>query len=266
MIAACRPHLRANGLALIPADEEVIDRAAAVEASTSGGKAFTRDLWTVVYRWTLAHVSGETMPVSRVMPVESGPGRPLDKALRAAHSMALSYALRDLLLVPRGEEEAVDARPDADYVPRGGHPSQRPSAQAPAVDVSAVRRAMRAHGMESAEMALAWLGVQRPPAPSRWPETQEDADALAVWLATPAAAASAREWHLTEGTPRAMAVLGALLTAEGFDPAEVVKDVRRRRLDGLPMDPTDGPTASRWWAWWQAKGREVYGLAREGAE
>jgi hypothetical protein len=122
---------------------------------------------------------------------------------------------------------------------------------------------MRAHGMESAEMALAWLGVQRPPAPCRWPETQEGADALAAWLATPAAAMSARAWHVAEGTPRAMVALGFLLSAEGHDPDTLVADVRKRGI-GAPQGPSDGPTASRWWAWWSAKGREVYGLAREG--
>lgn len=118
MIAFCRGALRAEGLSIVPAGEEVEHRAESAEFKTSKGTPYTRDLWTFRFRWLLLHVSGESLTIERVMPVESGPGRPLDKAKAGGASMALSYALRDLLLIPRGEREVeVDARDDSGYMP-----------------------------------------------------------------------------------------------------------------------------------------------------
>ena len=139
MISHCRGALRAEGLSIIPIGEEVEHRCEPVEAKTSKGTPYTRDLWTIRFRWLLAHSSGESVEMARIMPAESGPGRPLDKAKAGAASMALSYLLRDLLLIPRGEREVeVDARDDSDYVPPA---ASAPQAAGP-TPVSIIRQAI----------------------------------------------------------------------------------------------------------------------------
>jgi len=118
MIAYCRGALRQAGLCVAPVSESVENRGTPMEATTKRGDVYLREMWTFRFDFLLMHESGETHRMSRVMPAESGPGRPLDKAKAGAQSMALSYLLRDLLLIPRGEREVeVDARDDSDYLP-----------------------------------------------------------------------------------------------------------------------------------------------------
>jgi hypothetical protein len=128
MIAFCRGALRAAGLGIAPIGESVEHRADPVQMETRKGSAYVRDLWTFRFDWLLVHKSGETLPLSCVMPAESGPGRPLDKAKAGASSMALAYTLRDLLLIPRGEREVeVDARDDSGYMPGAPAVERQPS-------------------------------------------------------------------------------------------------------------------------------------------
>lgn len=71
--------------------------------------------------WLLCHSSGECVPmVLEGWPVIPEKGRPLDKALAVALTTSLSYLLRDLLQMPRGDEAEMNARDD------------RPKQQAPA--------------------------------------------------------------------------------------------------------------------------------------
>jgi hypothetical protein len=57
--------------------------------------------------------SGEMQTYETEYPVIPDKGRPLDKALNAALTTSMSYWLRDLLLIPRVDEE-VDTRDDRD--------------------------------------------------------------------------------------------------------------------------------------------------------
>jgi hypothetical protein len=68
--------------------------------------------------WRLSHKSGEFVDSKTVWPVIPGLGRPLDKALAAALTSSLGYALRDLLVAPREDEkDAMDRRDDGNYEP-----------------------------------------------------------------------------------------------------------------------------------------------------
>ena len=61
--------------------------------------------------YVLAHKDGHSVVCATQYPVCVGKGRPEDKALNASLTTGLSYFLRDLLLIPRCDEE-VDQRPD----------------------------------------------------------------------------------------------------------------------------------------------------------
>ena len=63
----------------------------------------------VVY--VLSHTSGHSVVCATQYPVCVGKGRPEDKAVNASLTTGLSYFLRNLLLIPRCDEE-VDQRPD----------------------------------------------------------------------------------------------------------------------------------------------------------
>lgn len=74
----------------------------------------------LLVRYRLVHTSGEVMdfePFS--VPVLPEKGRPIDKAEAGARTYALSYFLRDLLLIPRVDESAdVDQRDDSRHAPK----------------------------------------------------------------------------------------------------------------------------------------------------
>lgn len=108
-----RAALHANGLALVPV------------ASTLGGdpeKGYVVDL-----TFELTHAEGGSMTLHRTWPVVPDRGRPLDKALAAALTTALAYLVRDLLLLPRVDEEVDrrEDRPQEKAPPKRERPPQR---------------------------------------------------------------------------------------------------------------------------------------------
>lgn len=106
---------------------EAIMRAAR-DALHAAGLYVTRDEWAVVKpetlidayvkcAFTLHHpASGEVRTNVISWPVVPDRGRPMDKALAAALTTAQSYWLRDILQIPRVDEE-MDARDDSGYQP-----------------------------------------------------------------------------------------------------------------------------------------------------
>lgn len=79
--------------------------------------------------YRLVHESGESLdfdPFS--VPVLPEKGRPIDKAEAGARTYALSYFLRDLLLIPRVDEGTdVDQRDDREYRARAPRPQAVPA-------------------------------------------------------------------------------------------------------------------------------------------
>lgn len=80
----------------------------------------TKSGWRIIYDgesplveavYVLAHENGSAVMCTTQYPICVGKGRPEDKALNASLTTGLSYFLRDLLLIPRCDEE-VDQRPD----------------------------------------------------------------------------------------------------------------------------------------------------------
>lgn len=89
------------------------------------------DTWMMHAFYRVLHVSGESAELESSYPVIPDKGRPLDKAMSAARTTALAYALRDLLLLPRvAKGDEVDHRDDTQYDPTRPGPTS-PSGPAP---------------------------------------------------------------------------------------------------------------------------------------
>lgn len=87
--------------------------------------------------YVLAHESGNSLTFERWWAVIVQRGRELDKAIAGALTTGLSYALRDLLLLPRDNElAAMDRRPEpsAAREPERRQESQREPERAPESD------------------------------------------------------------------------------------------------------------------------------------
>ena len=104
VIDEAREALNSAGLALMTTKVEVLkaDSAALVRS-----------------HYLLVHVSGETRECSYEMTAMAEKGRPWDKAESASATQSLAYFLRNLLLIKRGDEHAVDARDDRNFDPNG---------------------------------------------------------------------------------------------------------------------------------------------------
>lgn len=91
----------------------------------------------VLSTFTLTHADGETreFPPCPWFIVE-GQGRPIDKALAGALTTSLSYFLRDLLMIPRVDENEVDKRDDSNHGERPQRGGQyQPSPYVPSAPV-----------------------------------------------------------------------------------------------------------------------------------
>jgi hypothetical protein len=104
-LRALQPAMAKHGLALLPAAM----RAEMVDApATAKGKP--QKLTHLLVTYTLAHTSGQSMPVQTVGCGIDGE----DKGAYKAMTGALKYALRQVFLVPTGddpEEDATEAKP-----------------------------------------------------------------------------------------------------------------------------------------------------------
>lgn len=109
LIEEGRSALSSNGLALMTSSWDVVP--SPIEGITS----------RVVVHYLLVHSSGESLELHAETSVLPEKGRPQDKAEATALTYNLGYFIRGLLLLPREEEGAVDARDDR-------HREQRPIA------------------------------------------------------------------------------------------------------------------------------------------
>ncbi len=109
VIEAAKDPLSDNELAVIPL-EETLD-GPRIETTVKGGKEESEARYELQCKFLLVHSSGESMLILRHWPVCPDKGRPLDKATAASSTIALSYMLRDLLLMPRvAKEDEIAAR------------------------------------------------------------------------------------------------------------------------------------------------------------
>jgi hypothetical protein len=90
--------------------------------TTEGGVPY------IVQEFILTDVeSGEQTRVGMDLPCPARKGMPEDKAVMAAMTSGINYALRDLLMISRGREDQIEAYDDARYEPK-------PKAEHPVVE------------------------------------------------------------------------------------------------------------------------------------
>jgi len=113
MIDEARGALNAAGLALM--SHWKVDHSAYTERDqhTDRGSKTVVIVGRVVVSYTLIHRSGEALRWITSTPIIPEAGRPEDKAEMAALTANLGYTLRQLLLIPRGDEDGgMDQRDD----------------------------------------------------------------------------------------------------------------------------------------------------------
>lgn len=106
MIAAAREALNTAGLAL------VIESSLFVPADPPLEPGAVGVCGRVAQEYVLLHESGESWQFVSSAPAVVEKGRPQDKAEAAAKTFDIAYFLRGLLLIPREDDEPVDARDD----------------------------------------------------------------------------------------------------------------------------------------------------------
>lgn len=118
VIASARAALNGAGLAVFATRWQVTETP--VEWTDGDGKLCKDVALRLAVTFRAVHDSGEVLDFEPFgVPVLPEKGRPIDKAEAGARTYALSYFLRDLLLIPRVDEGAdVDARDDREHAPR----------------------------------------------------------------------------------------------------------------------------------------------------
>jgi len=125
---------------------------AAREALNEAGLAVSRTGWTIVdgdlpmlvSTFRLDHESGEVRDFANLpWPILEGNGRPFDKALAGALTTQQAYFVRDLLQIPKEDENEVDKRNDKETVEK------------PTIGIAgagAIRRKLKAAELKLADM------------------------------------------------------------------------------------------------------------------
>lgn len=133
--------------------------------------------------FTLMHQTGESRSYVFELPAIADKGRPLDKAVLGAKTTSLAYFLRDLLQIPRVDENEVDRRDDRDHVP------QPNAAKAPAAlgaeDAAGLASAMDDRGLTVDDLrahlkSLRVSGGSIEGEPASWPRTWKPS--IREWL------------------------------------------------------------------------------------
>jgi len=115
---------------------------------------------------------GSPMPIdlgnsTNAFPIIEDKGRPLDKALAGALTTSLAYYLRDLLLIPKQDENQVDKRDDTRHIPQAvvglsGAVSIKKKLKAANKSLDELAAAMRGAGLEPPEDLAQWLPTWMP--------------------------------------------------------------------------------------------------------
>jgi len=134
MMAECRAVLHQAGLVLTSEGAGTLSvlEHSVVWQPFKDSEPVMADTKTVIVKrsFRLTHpASGESKTYTLEFPAVPEKGRPIDKAVAGALTSSLSYFLRDLLQVPRGDENEMDRRQDEVVPPP---PAQRKVADAPA--------------------------------------------------------------------------------------------------------------------------------------
>lgn len=123
MLKTCTPALAACGLTLVRLSCRIVGQPYVVDVPGGQGRpARPTTCLPLRSRFRVIHSSGESMDFESDMPAVLEAGRGPDKAVLGTQTEQLSYALRDLLLVARGDETSVSDREDRDEGPAQREP------------------------------------------------------------------------------------------------------------------------------------------------
>lgn len=159
------------GLAMVPISLIVELLAAGVEKVAGGAVAMLHATYALIHQSGASWSFVTDVPIIPELGKSSGWSRPLDKALFAARTEALSYALRDALLIPREDAPDVSGRRDRGRREEGGDGNGLPPRDDfPRLTVDdACARFEKADKMtdvaQTLQLARAWM-AQQPVAPS----------------------------------------------------------------------------------------------------
>ncbi|CAB4172821.1 Essential recombination function protein [uncultured Caudovirales phage] len=145
---------------------------AAREALNDAGLAVSRTGWTIVdgdmpmliSTFRLDHESGEVRDFANLpWPILEGNGRPFDKALAGALTTQQAYFVRDLLQIPKEDENEVDKRNDKETVDK------------PTIGIAgagAIRRKLKAKSLTLAAMVadMKKKNLEAPADLADWPK------------------------------------------------------------------------------------------------
>lgn len=117
IIGAASEVLGRNGLVVVRLASELGEWVEQTLAGRSGSSTYVvadvRNVFAVLHAGSCG-----ALVMEYTVPAVQSAGRPADKAKFAADTEALGYALRDLLLVARGDEDDVAGRDDSEPEPR----------------------------------------------------------------------------------------------------------------------------------------------------
>lgn len=157
VIIVARDALSAGGLAWIVRAARFVLWPATPGASDQGklGGVWGAVGVLVLQVGVIAAGTGDSLEIETEIPVVPQQGRPLDKALFAAHTEGLSYLLRDLLLIPREQSPDVSGRADTAERARPRPEPQRRSVEETIAEIDAASEVAKVIGVVQAQRAAA---------------------------------------------------------------------------------------------------------------
>jgi hypothetical protein len=187
MITACRDVLHAEGIAVRRSGWTLREGSETtwteVDKKTGEERGGTERSLTLVSTFVVAYPpTGEREESTVDFPIVPEKGRPYDKAAAGSLTVSLSYFLRDLLLVPRDDEE-MDKRDDRGHNPRAAKsdlptPQRRSDRKEERKEPPDLAPALRA-SIEAARKGAAPVAVAHPPAQPSFTAEMVSADGAA---------------------------------------------------------------------------------------
>ena len=191
VIVAARAALNSEGLAVI--------RAWTITHDEHG--SWVHSQFSIVHSGSTGVFNAGTAP----FPIVEDKGRPVDKALAGALTTSLGYFLRDLLLIPKCDDDQMDKRDDSKYEPRGKQQSQNASAPIGLAGATVLSQRLDACGQNQFELAAAIeaaIGTKVHASMSKWESAWMPR--IDVWLAARDRMARQYQAAIDAGKPKAI--------------------------------------------------------------
>lgn len=177
----------ASAEAMLTAAREALNDAG-LAVSRTGWRLVDGDMPLLISSFRLDHASGEVRDfIDLPWPILEGNGRPFDKALAGALTTQQAYFVRDLLQIPKEDENEIDKRNDKETV------------EQPTIGIAgagAIRRKLKAANLKLADMVadMRKKNLEPPADLADWPrDWARGADAWIDRMSKPTEAAPTTE-------------------------------------------------------------------------